>query len=402
MTPVEARKFFPGAKDKTFLDSACVGLAPQTAQDAITRFLDLVVFCPASDISEHHVAMDEMKNTAVVEAATLMNANVDDIALIESTTHGLNIAANSIPFSPDDEIMICDNEYLQIAIPFMKREAAKKLKVVRVNSSQLGCYQLADFEEKITKKTKAICLSSVQWCTGQRVFSSDLGEICRSLGIWLIVDGVQELGALVSDPSLRYCDFYIAGGHKWLNAPFGCGLMYMSKRAQELEPPSYGYLNLPTPKSGWGKFFQEPTQSPFRQYEFPHNAKSFGIGGTGNYPGAIGLAESMKIVNMIGRENAQRRILELTCLLREELSKLGAKIISPGNPEQLSGITIFRLFDSYDDDVKALEYLQAHRIFLSIRYTNGHGGLRVSLHYYNNEEDIISLCSAIATMKRLA
>ncbi len=396
----DVRELFVGTKDKIFLDSACVGLAPNTAREAIKRFLDLVVNCPARDISEHHMAMDDMKGEAIIEAAKLLNTAPENLTLIESTTHGLNIAANSIPFEGSNEVLICDTEYLQVSIPFAKKHEAGKLKLIPVVPEKKGYFTLKDFENYISKNTKAICLSSVQWCTGQRVFNKQIGELCRRNGVWIIVDGIQEIGALNCDVNLRYCDFYIAGGHKWLNAPYGCGIMYMSSRAQQLDPPHYGYLNLASPPQGWGKFFQEPSQTPFRPYPFPKNAKSFGIGGTGNYPGAIGLSESIKIINQIGRERVEQKVLQLNGFLREQLVKLGAKVLSPEDLDDRSGITIFRLFDSYEQDTKALEFLQDRRIFLSIRYTNGCGGLRVSTHYFNNEDDILRLCSAIASLRR--
>lgn len=394
-----ARELFIGTKDKVFLDSACIGLVPVTAKDAISQFLDLVVECPAKDISEHHLAMDEMRNNTLEEVSVLLNTNIDNVALIESTTHGLNIAANSIPFKPLDEVIICDTEYLGVAIPFIKKMDHKKLKVAPIYTPSHGHLTIKDFEQRITNHTKAICLSSVQWCTGQRVFSQQLGQLCQGLGIWVIVDGIQEAGALNAATNLDYCDFYVAGGHKWLNAPFGCGFMYMSKRAQELVPPSHGYLNLEEPTEGWGKYFQQPSQSPFKIYEFPKIARTFSIGGTGNYPGAIGLGESIKIVNSLGPIEVENRVLGLTAFLRDQLEKCGAKLISPREPSSLSGITMFRIFDNNEQDQKALNYLLNQRILLSIRYTNGHGGLRASTHYYNNEEDILRLCHCIKTIR---
>lgn len=399
MTLEQVRQLFVGVKDKTFLDSAALGLAPITAQQAIAKFLDLVVHCPARDIPEHHTAIDDMKNNAIVEAATLLNTSSDNLALIENTSHGLNIAANSIPFTPQDEVMICDTEYLQVAIPFVKKHEAKKLKLIPVSAEEKGRFRFSDFERAITKNTKAICLSSVQWCTGQRTFSAQIGDACRSNNIWLIIDGIQELGALNSDTNLRYCDFYIAGGHKWLNSPYGCGIMYMSERAQQLEPPTYGYLNLPVPTEGWGTYFQQPTQSPFRDYQFPASAKSFSSGGTGNFPGAIGLAESIKIVNQLGREKVHSRVLQLTRFLREELYKQDIRVISSGEDDDLSGITIFRIFDKREQDLRALEHFRSQRIFLSMRYTNDCGGLRAATHFFNDEEDILRLCAAVKSLR---
>jgi cysteine desulfurase / selenocysteine lyase len=394
----DVRELFIGTKNKTFLDSACVGLIPITAKNAIIKFLDIVAECNAYDASQHHIALDEMRNEAVTQAALLLNTETQNISLIENTTHGLNIAANSIPFSPSDEVIISNTEYLQVAIPFMKKQEFNQLRVVPLDALNNEEITLADFERRINNNTKAICLSSVQWCTGQRLFTKKLSDLCQARGIWLIVDGIQELGALCVDMTHKACDFYIAGGHKWLNAPFGCGIMYMSKRAQELEPPGYGYLNLHPPQTGWGNFFQDPMQTPFREYVFPKCAKTFSIGGTGNYPGAIGLSESIKVVNHIGAKKIEERILGLTKFLRKELAKTPAQLMLSLNPNELSGITIFRLGSSLEDDLKALAYLLEKRIFLSIRYTNGHGGIRASTHYYNNEEDILRLCHTITAL----
>src|SRR5436853_6705406 len=86
---------------------------------------------------------------------------------------------------------------------------------------------------------------------------------------------------------IQYADFLIAGGHKWLNSPFGCSINFLSDRVlAELAPNSYGYLALSEPTGGWGEYFRTPEITPFREYTFPRVAKTFEIAGTSNYPGA--------------------------------------------------------------------------------------------------------------------
>jgi hypothetical protein len=43
-----ARSHFPGLLGKVFLDAACVSLAPRPAVEAIEKFLDLAMVCPAA------------------------------------------------------------------------------------------------------------------------------------------------------------------------------------------------------------------------------------------------------------------------------------------------------------------------------------------------------------------
>lgn len=392
----KARALFPGLQDKIFLDSACVSLIPSTAQQEIVKFLEMATFCPFRDASEHHIAMDKWRYQTVEEARKLFNVNPDKVALIESTTHGLNIAANCIPFGPGDEVLIVDTEFLQVAIPFAKLQERGLLKIVPIATPDNFQLDMSAIKQAITPKTKAICITSVQWCTGCRLPMQELGRYCQQKGIWLIVDGVHEAGALDVDLTERYCDFYITGGHKWLNSPFGCGIMVMSERALHLEPSGYGYLGLKEPEGGWGAYFKDPNQSPYRQFTFEKVAKSFEIGGTSNYPGAIGLAESLKIVNQIGSKIVEKRILELASLLQEELLRMNYKVLTPRENTSKSGITIFQISESLEENQRVLKNLLDEKIFISMRYTSGKGGLRVSTHYFNDENDLNKLCRALS------
>src|SRR3977135_2236100 len=117
----QARQHFPGLLDKTFLDAACVSLAPRPAVEAIERFLDLTMVCPLDSSTHHHIFMDEMRAAARPAAARLINAYEDEIALVESTSHGLSLAANAIPLVSGDRILLSDLEFLEVAVPWTQK-----------------------------------------------------------------------------------------------------------------------------------------------------------------------------------------------------------------------------------------------------------------------------------------
>ena len=265
-----ARASFPGLEDKAFLDAACVSLIPKQAYDGIKNFLDMALSCPEADASIHHIAMDSLRREALDEASLLIRVPKRRIALVESTSHGLNIAANAIPLSKGDEILVADTEFLQVAIPWVKKAESMGVVVKPVKSHDEGALELGDFERSIGPRTKVVCVSSVQWCSGYRIDSKALGELCASRGIWFVLDAIQELGALDMDFSAIKVDFMIAGGHKWLNSPHGCGVMAVSERVlAELEPDSWGYLALEDPEGGWGEYFRTPAITPYREIPLP-------------------------------------------------------------------------------------------------------------------------------------
>lgn len=393
-----ARASFPGLRDATFLDSACVGLAPEQAVRAVEEVARRGAACDERDASEHHVALDAIRDGAREQAALLLGAGEDEVALVESTTQGLNLAALAIPFAPTDNVVVPDLEFLQVAIPFVKLTELGRIAEVRLARNRGGALPVEAFAEAIDSRTRAVVVSSVQWCNGYRVDLRALGDLCREAGVLLVVDAIQELGALRLDVRETPVDLLVAGGHKWLNAPYGCGVLYVDRRVLGgLDRPWWGYLALDPPPGGWPAYFADPTTTPLRPYEFPATARSLELGGTSNYPGAGALAASLSLVNAVGVATAERHVLDLSAALRAELDRHGFEVVS--HPDAPSGITVFRSSADPEDDRRLLGRLLDERILVSIRYTNRVGGLRVSTHYYNDESDLDRLVSALVRLR---
>jgi cysteine desulfurase / selenocysteine lyase len=396
MTPEEARQSFPGLEDKVYLDAAAMSLMPVEARDAVQSLLDLAVGGDAEDGSYLHIAMDLLRRRPIAEAARLLNTEKENVALVESTTHGLNIAAAALPLRPGDNVLVADTEFLQVAIPWATLPESAGVEMRPVATHDEGVLTPEAFEAAMDDLTRAVCVSSVQWCSGYRVDIAGISELCRARDIWLVVDAIQEMGVLEIDLSTQYADFLMAGGHKWLNAPFGCGVLFVGDRAlEELRPPAFGYLALEAPPAGWGEYFRTPDITPFRPYDFRRTAKRFEIAGTSNYPGAAALGASLALLNEVGIAQAEAQVRRLTELLHEELNALGARVVSKRDPAHRSGITIFRMHDDPAEDLRVLNAVLAERILFSIRYTAGVGGLRASTHYYNSEDDVLRLCEAL-------
>src|SRR5580704_6658701 len=117
----DVRQEFPALERQVFLDSACVSLAPQRAVAKIRDFLDMAATCPSGSSTQHHLDMDAMRSAARPQIAKLINARETDIALVESTTHGLSLIANAIPLKGGDHVVICDLEFLEVAVPWMQK-----------------------------------------------------------------------------------------------------------------------------------------------------------------------------------------------------------------------------------------------------------------------------------------
>ncbi len=390
----KARSEFPGLCDRVFLDAACVSLLPDRAGQAVSEFTAELIHMSARDATEHHIWMDQLRSDAIPQVSKLLGTDNRNIALVESTTHGLNIAAQSIPWNPGDEVLMCDLEFLQVAIPFVKMAGYADVKPVFVKH-QDGVADVDAFSKQASSRTRAIVVSSTQWSNGYRIDLSGLAELAASMGAWLIVDGIQQAGAVPFD--LDGIDFLIAGGHKWLNAPMGTGFTYLSDRVlNELEPGSWGYLGLEPPEGGWGNYFTTPGITPDRQYEFIRSAKRFELNGTSNYPGAIALGKSLEVVNEYGIEAAAEHIWNLGDRLIEGLKRLDVHLETPFDRDRRAGIISFS-FESRSRDTACLDHLLDRKIYVAQRYTSKAGGIRVSVHYFNNENEIDQLLEGVGS-----
>jgi|YelNatPaOPRAMG01_1025707.scaffolds.fasta_scaffold07522_6 selenocysteine lyase/cysteine desulfurase len=395
----DIRKEFKVFETKDFLDWAVVGVAPERAVKAINKLLESAMYFPEENASLQHVAWDKEAQPLKLELAKLLNASEDEIALTgSSTTQGIQIAFESIQPKKGENIVTCDLEFPLAGAELQKwREKGVEIRVVR---NKNGLFDLNDFQKLIDKNTKVVFLSSVTWVNGYRFDLASISELVHKFDGYLVLDSVQHLGAMNLDVKETKVDFIASGGHKWLTTPFGMGFLYINKEIIDImKPPFYGYLNMEEPKGGWDAYFRDPNKNPITNYKFQTNAKKFEYGGTSAYPSIIGLRESVSIINEIGIKNIQAHILKLKNLLIEELQKIGANIIPPLKEEEnYSSITMFRMNKKIDDDYKLIDRLSAEGVKVSGRGSSGIGGIRVSIHYPNTEEDVLKL---VETVKKL-
>ena len=148
MTLQDVRNEFPALQQQTFLDSACVSLAPQRAVEKLRSFLDMAAYCPSGSSTQHHLDMDEMRSQARPQLAKLINADEDDIALVESTTHGLSLVANAVPLERGDRVVICDLEFLEVAVPWMQKREELGIEIDSVHNRD-GQILVEDIEAAI-------------------------------------------------------------------------------------------------------------------------------------------------------------------------------------------------------------------------------------------------------------
>lgn len=386
---------FPVLKTMTFLDAACVSFAPQRAVNAVKAFADMTARQDEANSSAHHIAMDSLRGKAYAEAAKLFNAEPEEIALVESTSHGLNIAAQGIELSDGDSILTTNLEFIQVALPWCVMRKEKKIDI-RVCKTTDNRFRVEDFEKLADETTRILVMSTVEWCNGWASDLKAIGDWCQKNHILFVVDAVQQMGVTKIDTKECHIDLMTAGGHKWGNSPFGTGILYVNKNSLDKIKQSYaGYLNTTVPEGGWGAYWEKCDAQAVSDWTFPNTARKYEIGGTSNYPGAIALGESLGLVNEIGILNIQEHVWELGEYCMDQIEAIGGTVITHRDPQRRAGIIIARLYDDVDTDRKIMRELHARRVFVAQRFTDNVGGFRISCQWFNIKEDIDAMIAAM-------
>lgn len=271
-----------------YLDSACMGLVSKEVLNEIRAFISGLenISSPATKITAE---MYNYYGKAREAVAKLFKASSDEIAIVESTSHALGLIANCLPIEKANNILVCDLEFLASTLCWQARQESVGFEIRKVTTKN-GEVRVSDFESAIDKNTKAIIISSVQEINGFRTNIKELRQLAKNYNCYLIVDGIQEAGALDVKLSDLDVDVYCAGGHKWLRNPFGAGFLYINKKNMNgLKPSFYSYFNLREPDEGWQNYLESPKRTPFDCLEVTNTAQKFETGGTGNYVGSLGL-----------------------------------------------------------------------------------------------------------------
>lgn len=364
------REQFPITKNKVFLNHAAQSPLPKPVADAVRRFVD--------EFSNFGTTSIEWNDGGKPFFAKLINAKPEEIAFVENTSVGLNIAANVLHYPPGSKVVTTDLEYPSVVYPWLRKSLGVKVHYVK---NVDGKILLEDVEKAVDDKTVAVAVSHVEYVNGFRHDLRALSEIAHEHGAYLIVDAIQSAGATQIDVKKDDVDFLASACYKWLLSPPGAGYLYVKEDLiEKFEPPFVGWASVKE------EVFETIEFWDIWSLRLSETASRFEIGSP-SFISLIGAAEALKMLLDIGIEKIERRILKLTDHLIEAVKDLKLELQTPEDPEYRSGIVNFKI----DKPQEAAGKLKNKRIVVSAR---AHG-IRVSPHFYNTEEEINKLIEEI-------
>ncbi len=366
MTP-EIRSLFAATQHYTYLNSAAVSPIPTTAIAAVTSQLNDV----ATHGSEHYLDWVATKNRARSLIAEMLNVSAENLAFMRNTSDGFASVAEGIDWAEGDNIVSFEHEFPANFYPWrrVRDRYSVELRLCPERNGRIGMDELISM---IDSNTKLVTISAVQYASGFRADLERIGRAAREVDALFAVDIIQGFGAMGFDLPAQFVDIASGASHKWLCAPEGCGILYVSNRAREMvDPALVGWISVETP---WDF---EDTEQPFKP-----NALAW-ESGTGASALFYGLEESLKLLKSCGLEKIDQYTVGLSDHLCELLAGKDYDMISSRTPGEKSAIVCVKHRGGLDC-AEIASRLQAENIIVSPRGDR----LRIATHFYNNEADV--------------
>jgi len=372
------RKLFPvtsGERDITYFNNAATGPLNVNSRKKMDWYYDE---CFYHNRDTDHAAFEDLEYIRRT-GAKFIGADENEVGFGFNTGYGLNIAAFGLPLKEGDEVLLSDFEFPSNVYPWM--ELKHRGVEVKLLPAVERFFDIATLKGAITRKTRVLSLSFVQFFNGYKNDLKAIGDICKEHDIYFVVDAIQGCGAETID--VRECgiDILSAGAQKWLLSPLGTGIFYVSRELQEkLKRPLAGWLSV-----DWGLnfsnlfYYDKPPFDSARKYEL----------GTYPYGHVFGMAEAFKIIERLGIENIQEHNHQLLDCLSEFLtSEKKYGITSSLEERHRSSILTFTCEDARE----------LHRRLLNNGITCAfrEGSIRIAVHLYNNRADVGKLIAFLS------
>ena len=382
MDVLKIREQIPVCQNMTYVNTGWSGPSPVSVVNAIKDRLDLEMN-QGPTTSDVYQAGRDIQAKIKTAMAELINASVDEICVTRNTTEGLNIVMNGLTWEEGDEIITCDLEHSSVLIPsyYQQHRHGAVVKVLQFNPNENRESILEKISDAITDRTKMVFLSHVEYSTGLRMPVKEIRQVTKSRGILMLLDGAQSAGHIALDMKDLDCDFYSIPGQKWLLGPEGVGALYIRQNLISQVQPTFvaGRSSL----------------SPGNPYGFEPNVESmdkFLLTST-SVALQAGALEAIRFVNDYGVAAIEERDLDLSTIMKQALVDVpGINLLSPMDRQDSTGLVSLTV-DGMTPEEAVNRLWQEHRIVC--RQVSFPPGLRISLHFFNTEEEVEQVVEAL-------
>jgi selenocysteine lyase/cysteine desulfurase len=350
------RAQFPVLERVAYLNAGTDGPLPAVAVAAAREELEseLAEGRAGAHFERRFALQDELR----AGYARVVAAEPSDVALTTSTSEGLGSVLAGMDLRPGHEIVTAHGEHPGLLGP---------LRAARTRGVTIREVPFAELADAVTEHTTLVACSHVNWVTGE-LAPAALADV----GVPVILDGAQGVGAVPVDVGALGCAAYAASGQKWLCGADGTGLLYVApgfrERVHAIAP---SYVNFERVTDG----LRSPLRDDARRYDTPSLPRE---------GAALSLA-SLGVLEAAGLDAVHARARDQAARLAAALAERGLAVAPRGAATLVAG---------EDADPEATrDRLAAAGVV--VRNLPGTPYLRASVGAWNDDGDLDRLLAAL-------
>ena len=372
---------FPVTERAVYMNTGWSGPSSRAVVEAVQQRMEREAFDgPTSPDVRNEKA--ELVLAAREALSGLIGVAADEVALLNSTTEGVNIGLRALGLGPGDEIVSCNLEHSSVIVPCyeLRRQLGVDVTIVRSSAHESANELAALFEEAIGPRTKLVVVSHISYNRGTRLPIERIVRAAHEQGAYVLVDGAQAAGQIAVDVAALGADLYAFPAHKYVLGPDGVGALYIRPELVErMQPMAVAH--------GASEFYDfagtyTPRPASMRKFEMA----------THSGPLLAGVVEAVKLLADAGLPAIEARILELSWRLVEGLQRLpNVTIQTPLDGPLRSGLVTFTIGE-LDPHESCAALWQLARVVARVANDRR---VRLSLAPFNNEADVDTALEAI-------
>ena len=319
----------------------------------------------------------------------------EEIIFTSGTTMSLNMVANTFfkkYLEPGDEVLITKTEHASNVLPWFNLANEIGIKINYIDLDSDYHVTLDNVLKAITPKTKVISLAYITNVIGDIRPIKEITKLAHARNIFVVVDAAQAIAHKKIDVRDLDVDFLAFAAHK-VYGPTGVGIL--SGKKELLEEANCFMLG-----GGMNESFDSEKEVLLKSLPYKFEA------GTQNIAGAIGLGAAINYLENIGLDNVCNHEIKLRNYLVEKLEKFS--YIDIINYEADSAIVSFNIDNIFSQDVAY--YLNKYNVCVRAgnhcaklvkNVTGVTNSVRISLSFYNTEEEIDEVVSLLSDYEKI-
>jgi selenocysteine lyase/cysteine desulfurase len=364
------RHLFPVLENVTYLNSCSQGALAIPVRDALNEYLDGMY--TKGSLWDQWVMKQEELRDLVAEAFVTKRSNV---AITTTASAGINSVLSSLDFSGSKKRIVTTDLEFPTMGQILHAQERRGAEVIHVESNIEGLLDLGKFEAALDERVALVAVTHVCYKHGAMTDIKAITDIAHTYNIPVLVDASQSAGSMPIDFDEIGADFMVGGFLKYMLGIPGIGFLLVKDNSSLI----------PT-KTGWFAA-RNVFAMDIHSYDPAPDARRF-QGGTPPVPSIYAAIAGLKILQEVSLEIVHNQVLRLHGIIRDKLNAFNLKVSTPSHSGTHGGLIAFVVQHEHDF-VLALE---DRGIITSSRS----GNVRISPHFYNNDDDIEHLFDGIS------